>query len=152
MPATPYRRVIFCLTTAEGWNGRFGPIFFPKCIFYTYDGAKIKISPSFGGFYPPKNAMGREGKGNLRFVLLGITGNGNSRSPLLWRYEARWTGHHLTIGFGWNVFIATDESIGIKWSWAVKVRAGYNQIRGKFRIQNIDLKSLWISQHWEEQI
>ena len=56
MPATPYRRVIFSLTTAEGWNGRFGP-FFLKCIFYTYDGAKIKISPSFGRFYPPKESL-----------------------------------------------------------------------------------------------
>ena len=33
MPATPYRRVIFGLTTAEGWNGRFGPIFFQNVFF-----------------------------------------------------------------------------------------------------------------------
>ena len=31
--ATPYRRVIFGLTTAEGWNSRFGPIFFQNVFF-----------------------------------------------------------------------------------------------------------------------
>jgi len=45
------------MTTAEGWNDRFDPIFFAKCIFYMYhEAAKISWE-RFYGFYPFRNSF-----------------------------------------------------------------------------------------------
>ena len=45
---------------------------------------KLKITFPFYGKGTGIRKLLREGKGNLRLVIPGITGNGNSRSPLLW--------------------------------------------------------------------
>ena len=52
--------------------------------------------------------MPREGKGNLRLVFLGITGNGNSRSPLIARslfYTLHQPYLHCIEGSGHGLFV-----------------------------------------------
>ena len=57
MPATPYRRVIFGLTTAEGWNGRFEPIFFQNVFSIHMTKPPKKFDRVLGGFSPPKQGL-----------------------------------------------------------------------------------------------